>query len=288
MFVKNSLKKLLPKKVIELKKKGYTHLLISSLNAALKEQNLETQYSKLKTIVPDLCHQYSQFEVNTPYLEKKVRALHSFQIALVNRAFELLNLNNKKDLTIVDIGDSSGTHIQYLKKIAKNIRALSVNLDQTAIEKIRQKGLEAIHARAEELEKYDVTEDLFMSFEMLEHLFDPIGFLHSIAENSSCKGFVITVPYLAKSRIGLHHIRQKNRKEIYAENTHIFEFCPEEWKLIFRHSGWKIAYEKIYFQYPKKGFLSFTKGFWKKYDFEGFWGVILTRDASWSRLYQSW
>ena len=46
-----------------------------SLVKAIQEQSLKDLVSKLEQIVPDIKNQYSQFEVNTPYLKKKVRGL---------------------------------------------------------------------------------------------------------------------------------------------------------------------------------------------------------------------
>ena len=74
----------------------------------------------------------------------------------------------------------------------------------------------------------------------------------------------------------------------YAENTHIYELCPEDWKLIFTFSGWKVVYENIYYQYPRYGLFKFTKYLWKKKDFEGFYGVILKKDFKYSKLYKDW
>ena len=68
-------------------------------------------------------------------------------------------------MTIVDIGDSAGTHLLYLNELFGEIRSLSVNLDVNAVKKIKQKGLDAIHARAEELEKFNINADLFLSFQ---------------------------------------------------------------------------------------------------------------------------
>ena len=56
------------------------------------------------------------------------------------RSLVIFQKNLKKDtLSIVDIGDSSGTHTSYLKKLVTetNLKLLSVNLDLKAIEKIK-------------------------------------------------------------------------------------------------------------------------------------------------------
>ncbi len=262
-------------------------LFILSLKKALAEQKFTEIYNKLSHIVSDISDQYSTFAIDNRYLETKVRAQHSFQIALFRQAFELID--HSATLSVVDIGDSSGTHIQYINSLfPKNIKALSVNLDKDAVERIKRKGLTAIQARAEDLEQYNISADIFTSFEMLEHLSDPVGFLHKIAQKTDCKYFVITVPYLAKSRVGLHHIRHGRAEKISAEKTHVFELSPSDWKLIFRHSGWSVTVERIYYQYPRRSWIRILKPIWRHYDFEGFFGVILKKDSTWSNLYQDW
>jgi 2-polyprenyl-3-methyl-5-hydroxy-6-metoxy-1,4-benzoquinol methylase len=147
--------------------------------------------------------------------------------------------------------------------------------------------MEAIHARAENLDDYSVHADIFLSFEMLEHLFDPVQFLHKLSE-TGCRALVVTIPYLAQSRVGLHHIRHLQYRNVSAENTHIFELSPEDWRLIFLHSGWQIHYDNIYLQYPSNGLWRLTKTLWKNADFEGFYGAVLVKENDWSRLYKDW
>ena len=249
-------------------------LLSWSIVCALREQGLWNMYYKLKDIVPDIVHQYTSFAINSKYLELNVRAMHAFQMTLVNEALQKLPNNP----TVVDIGDSAGTHIQYIKGLhpEQNIKSLSINIDQEAVNRIRTKGLEALCARAEELSFLNIEADIFLLFETLEHLTDPIRFLERLS-HVPCKSLIVTVPYIAKSRVGLHHIRhgQQQQQVANAENTHIFEFSPKDWKLIFQHSRWAIITESIYRQYPKWPPLCLAQAYWRRYDFEGFYGVVL-------------
>ncbi|KKL99163.1 hypothetical protein LCGC14_1817200 [marine sediment metagenome] len=115
-----------------------------------------------------------------------------------------------KKPVIVDIGDSAGAHLQYIMGLYsknKDIKCLSVNLDEKAVRKIREKGLEAIHARAEDLHKYDVNADIFLCFELLEHLMNPCQFLYELSSRTNVKYLIVTIPYVRGSRVGLHHIR---------------------------------------------------------------------------------
>ena len=90
------------------------------------------------------------------------------------------------------------------------------------------------------------------------------------------------------SRLGLHHLRNNDKVELNAENTHILELSLNDWRLLFQFSGWRVEYNIIYLQYPKKNLLRLMKFFWRRFDFEGFYGAILIRDSTWSNLYKNW
>lgn len=257
-----------------------------SLERAACEQKLAKEAELLGKIVPDITNQYSLSKLGSSYAVKKVRYMHAFQVALVKRV-----LAEFEAATIVDIGDSSGTHLQYITALNngnKKIKCLSVNLDAQAVKKIKEKGLVAIQARAEELTKLNINADIFLCLEIVEHLTDPCRFLYDLSIKSNAKYIIMTVPYLKKSRVGLHHIRQNRTANLGAENTHIFELNPSDWKLLIKHSGWKPVHEEIYLQYPKKHILSFTKALWRRFDYEGFYGLILEKDDSWSSKYPDW
>lgn len=271
--------KRLPGKILEC-------LLTASLKKAAKEQKLNRMVNALEKIVPDISGQYSVFRLDNDYLKIKVRNLHSFQMSLISEVIEKF-----EHPTLVDIGDSCGTHLQYINGIySKNngIRCLGINLDAEAVERIKEKGIDALKIRAEEIHKHNIDADIFLCLEIIEHLTDPCRFLHELSAKTKAEFLVITVPYLKKSRVGLHHIRANRPEQVCAENTHIFELNPEDWKLLVRHSGWSIDREKIYLQYPLKNILRITNLYWRRFDYEGFYGLILKRDTSWSEKYRDW
>ena len=279
--------------------KAVFKMLEYSLNSASKEQGLNKIKIELEQIIPDLSEQYTSFNVEGGYVMNKLRSQHAFQVMLAQEAISLLNVSKRDNHTIVDIGDSSGTHLSYLNSIGGgNIRAISVNLDPVAVEKIKKKGFEAIESRAELLHEhpdFEGSADIFLSYEMVEHLLDPVSFLHAMATKSKCDYFVVTIPHLNRSRIGLHHIRQIDNgialdREVNAETTHIFELSPDDWDLIFRFSGWKIVKSVRYTQYPKNklNLLSLLRYVWRKLDFDGFYGVILQKDNKILKKYADW
>lgn len=263
-----------------------------SLKLAIKQQRLDKMIPRLRTIVPDLSHQESRKEKNfSEFVELKRRALQSFQCNLMLKALE--SFRHKKALTVVDIGDSAGTHMLYLKDLTNgqyDIDTISVNLDPRVIGKIKAHGLKAVLCRAEDLDLNGKEVDLFTSFETVEHLHDPANFFYHLSKNFSCNRIAITVPYLRSSRVGLYYTRNHANKQIYAEDEHIFELSPYDWSLLIRHSGWKVIYSKIYYQYPKilPIVSSFMGLFWRKMEFEGFWGAILEKDTTISDCYQDW
>jgi len=262
-----------------------------SLKLALVQQGLDRLIDTLRQIVPDISQQEAGTkETFNPYWEYKRRGLQAFQSALMLRA---LKGYAKRNLSVADIGDSAGTHMLYLKNLANKlcyqIDSVSVNLDPRAIDKIRSRGLKAILCRAENLE-LPQNVDLAVSFQMIEHLHNPIAFLRRLATRTNCDRLVITSPFLPRSRVGLYHARKNNGKRFFAEDEHIFELSPGDWSLLMLFSGWKIVYQDIYYQYPR-GYplLSQLLGlFWRRTDFAGFWGAILERDDSLSSLYQDW
>lgn len=273
-----------------------THKLIETLSAwsikrAYGENDLYDLAIRLREIVPDISQQEeSEKDTFNEYYELKRRTLQAFQCRMMMYALE--NCNNGK-ITVVDIGDSAGTHMLYLKALTEEkfqLNTISVNLDPRAIEKIRAKGLPAVLCRAEQLELEDSKVDLLTSFQMVEHLHNPAIFFRRLSVKAKCERMLITAPYLRCSRVGLHHVRNKSEGKIFAEDEHIFELSPEDWTLLLLHSGWKVKSSQIYYQYPRRWPIVRTvlSWFWKNTDFEGFWGAVLEKDASFSNQYQDW
>jgi len=266
------------------------------LDAAHRAQGLTAMMSRLRDIVPDVRDQYTdgpdgaEFE---RYWERKMRGLHAFQIRC---ALDALDAIGGGGHVIVDIGDSSGTHAAYLSALAKPgqiDKVISVNLDPVAVAKIQNKGGHAILCRAEELAlEENIVPSLFMSFETLEHLTDPVRFLHGLADRGGAEHLLFTVPYTRHSRFGGHLMRQSAEHlpaALTPEATHIFELSPDDWALLARFAGFSPVFTRIYAQVPRFPHpLAATRPLWKKLDFEGFVAVFAQRDPSLSARYTGW
>jgi hypothetical protein len=255
-------------------------LLTRSLRAAAEEQGLASVARRLAEIAgTELSEQYTDARLDSDYLRTKVLCQHAFQVDLCSFALAA------GPAVVADIGDSSGLHSRYLKALHPGAatRFVSVNLDPTAVEKVRAKGQEAHLGRAEDVGP-QIRADVVLLLETLEHLPNPFDFLHKLTS----RFLVLTVPYVRKSRLGLHHIRAGLKRPITAERVHLLELCPEDLRLLFAHTGWKVERERVYRQYPLRSPLRVTAPLWRRWDFEGFYGAVLSRDETWSSLYQSW
>ena len=260
----------------------------ASIRAALREQHLDDLRQQLERLVPDIHNQYSCFDVSTDYLRLNVRSMHAFQISLALQARSGEGFAAGSPVTVVDIGDSAGTHIEYLQRLRPDLalRCISVNLDEAAVARIHAKGLEAVCARAEALSSLGIDADVFLLFATLEHISDPARLLHDLAVHS--RALVLTVPYVRHSRVGLGHIRANRSTPVTPENTHLFELAPEDWRLLLAHAGWAVTYQQTYLQYPTRGPLRLMKRHWRETDFEGFWGAALRPDPTWASWYSGW
>ena len=263
------------------------------LNAefSLKEKRLLGLRSKLRSFVPDITNQYTRehpARVKSIF-EYLVRTCHVFQIDSLIRAIELV-LKEQKECFIADIGDSAGTHLTYIKNYFNDnekFKLMSINLDPNAVQKIQEKGIDAICSAAEDVDYNVYPVDVYCSFQMLEHLENPIGFLKSLAENSKCKYFVVSVPLVKTSFVRLKYIRN-NLPSATSENTHIFELAPEDWKLLFKHSGWDVVSDEKRTIYPESlWFFWLRKLLISNVDAIGNYVVILEKNSEWSNRFRS-
>lgn len=264
-------------------------LAAASLQWAIRQQKLLGLTELLRQQIPDISGQEFSDGFYSPYVELKRRALQAFQSRFLLDAVAGLG---KRAVTVVDVGDSAGTHMLYLHQLIQgkfDLRTLSVNLDARAIEKIRSRGLDALQCRAEDLD-LDMAVDLYVSFEMLEHLHNPTAFLRRLSRRPEPSRLLLTVPFLRSSRVGIYQVRSQKPQRIHAEEEHIFELNPSDWTLLARHAGWKVLESRIYRQYPSSipFFSRALARLWRGYDFEGFWGVLLEKDTYYADRYLDW
>ena len=274
---------------------AYQRLSARSIQKALQEQGLSDLCDRLREIVPDTSDQYTvgferaDFE---RYWETKMRGLHTFQ---VSSALEAIDWLDRQNITVVDLGDSGKScrlH-QALAPPETVKRVVSVNMDEVAVRKIRDKGGEAIHARIEDVKIDGLCAGSHDQFR------NPRAHYKS--------GRVSTQPYWRRRRLQNtcspvrplpprepvrgNLIRRSGEQippHITPEETHIFELSPADWQLLARFSGFRTIFSRIYLQYPKRSVLRLSAPIWRRLDFEGFLVLFLERDFSLSNRYTGW
>jgi len=259
----------------------YDRFRIWSIESALKQQKLYKTYQG----IDDIIGQYTTSELDTAYLQTKVRGLHAFQKKLIDLAVsgQFIMSRNVDINTVVDLGDSSGRHLEYVADLVgySGVKYTGVNIDSEAVRRICDRGFNGVRNYIESFiskDMFDDPYDLVLMFETLEHLQNPIYILKSLNEvMGKSSRFIITVPYVRRSRVGLHHLKKRGESfKQPPEDIHLFELSPYDWGLLFEYTGWEVIYEQIYYQHPK-GFCWPLKYYWRHFDFEGFYGVILKR-----------
>lgn len=272
----------------------YQRLSAASIKSAISEQNLAPLVERMRRVAPDLrAHFTASFDEieYARYWEWKMRGQQAWQIRCALTALQHLAGDG---LVLADIGDSSGHHGMFIKALAppgKISRVVSVNLDPVAVEKVRAKGGDAILSRAEELNLSSIKPDLFMSFETVEHLTDPVRFLHGLATRGSSPYLLMTVPYCRTSRFGGGRLREPMDswpRNLTAEDVHVYEFSADDWLLMARFAGWRPIFTDIYLQYPRRSPLRVMQPIWRRLDFEGFFAAFLTRDLTVAERYADW
>ena len=238
-------------------------------------------------LFPDLKAHFN-VPIDDKETEYRTRLLVVAETSFIQNEIDAI-IAEKGECSYADVGDSDGSVRLILKKYfyGKKLNSVGINLQKSAVEKIRSIGLDAICADAQTLGELGLNYDVVSVFETLEHLPNPIGFLNSL-QSVVNKRLIVSVPFIRRSRIGLVYLSDKwpedNKPTI--ENTHIFELSPTDWKKIFHHTGWKVNKEMKLMMFPSIGISRFLlQPYWRFVSFEGFWFVSLCKDDTYTSRY---
>lgn len=273
----------------KLAKLSYDILSKRAIYKSVKSNNAHLEmWDVSKDIFKSLHDHFTSGEVDDE-TEYRIRFLIAAEASFVKSEVQrIISIKNK--CNYLDIGDSDGSVRILLENIIDNpcFKTMGVNLQKSAVEKIRANGLEALHMDAMDVGSTGVTYDIVSVFETLEHLPDPIGFLKQI-HNVVGQKMVISVPVVPRSRVSLRYLEAKSMaNNVNIENVHIFELSRDDWKKIFLHTGWKVENEWTLLQFPKFGILRLImQTYWRMVSFEGFWFVTLTKDTKFMDSYKT-
>ncbi len=266
------------------------HLSMMGVNQAVSAVSGLDRMWKLSLIHYPSFKEHFNIATNDPEAEARIRFLVAAEASFMEGEIAHLLKMNKK-CSYADIGDSDGSVRLIMEKIfgTERLETVGINLQPAVVERMKNKGLNAICEDAIDVGNRGVRYDVVSLFETIEHLSNPIGFLQKIAPVVD-ERLVLSVPYVRASRVGLHHIDAdtfwNQDLPISVENVHFFELSPGDWDKLFKHSGWKIVRQKVYKQFPDSGPLKWIlSAYWRYLSFEGFYFVSLAKDDTYSSRY---
>jgi hypothetical protein len=168
---------------------------------SLKKAVMEQELNLYRNNISD---QYTNLQIDNELLEYKLRALHAFQIQLISNTLD--NFSKTEQINLYDIGDSCGNHVLMLKNRYTNLCTVSFNCDPYAVDKIKNKGLDAKLIRPDNrigkwvesgwLSKADV----IICLQTMEHMGNLVDFISRLKDITDT--FIFTVPFVRKSRLG--------------------------------------------------------------------------------------
>lgn len=100
-----------------------------------------------------------------------------------------LGLNGSSIL--LDVGPGYGLFLEEAAKLGVFARHVGVEPGASLANACRSRGIEIVEAAVEDVPAHTIRADLAANFEVLEHVFDPCGFLRAIAEQLSPGGTLI-------------------------------------------------------------------------------------------------
>jgi len=131
---------------------------------------------------------------------------------------------NKSKTRLLEVGCATGALLDMTKELNPDIEVTGIDISDYAAWVCNQKGHEAYAIQVEEFHAKN-NYDIIFSSETLEHLDEPMGFLHGIKQNLNKDGvFVFYVPSISRADALEHktkYVRFVNNLE------HLLHFTPE-------------------------------------------------------------
>lgn len=258
------------------------------LKAISQNQATKELWNFSLDILSDLSNHYATVRLSEE-AEMRVRMLICCQVIFLKKIIDNMP-NNKSTITYLDIGDSDGSVRLLLERLYDKLSldSIGINLQQQAVDNIKQRGLNAECIDAMDLCNQKRSYDIVSVFETLEHLPNPIGFLeniHPIVNNR----LIISVPLIVRSRVSLGYLNQNWPQSLVPTiaNNHIFELNPQDLTKIFWHTGWEVEHKWKVRTFPEHGPLNWVmKLAWRRMSFEGWYFVSLMKNDKFSSKYR--
>ncbi len=144
-----------------------------------------------------------------------------------------LNINTG---SLIEVGAGFGTFCLEIKKRKRFKQIIAIELTPDLAHTCRQRGLTVIEKPIEEIKPNQLSTDIIVSFETIEHLYSPLDFITAAVNILNKKGLIIlTCPNM----LGLETmILQTKSKSVGGE--HINMFNPESIRILLKRCNLKV------------------------------------------------
>jgi SAM-dependent methyltransferase len=181
-------------------------------------------------------------EIPSPYIEKRSR-LYRFKRKLTYAfAFRLLTryLSKRQDLEVLEIGTGSGFFLDFARDIFPGSRFSGVEYDERLLAETAARAPYAhlIHGNAENFGLGNGRFDLVVSFQVIEHLYNPGAMLDNVRAHLKPGGiFLVTTPNL--SSLGARWMKENWHGY---RDDHVSMKGKDEWDQIIASHGFSPLY----------------------------------------------
>jgi 2-polyprenyl-3-methyl-5-hydroxy-6-metoxy-1,4-benzoquinol methylase len=181
-------------------------------------------------------------DIPSPYIERR-SGLYRFKRRLTYAfSFRLLNrfLDRRKSLEILEIGTGSGFFLDFAKEIFPNSRFTGLEYDNRLLDETKQR---APHARlyqgnAEIFALEENKFDLIVSFQVIEHLYNPDAMLSNVKAHLKPGGiFLVTSPNLSSVGARLMKERWHGFRDDHVSLRH-----KKDWDVLIESHGFSSLY----------------------------------------------
>jgi methionine biosynthesis protein MetW len=137
---------------------------------------------------PKVTLEYEGVDYDSYWADKREQGLGTLSHWPKQRAdMALAHMVKDADLSVLDIGCGDGAVLTYLKKNARVVKAIGVDVSAVALKKAAGNGVETIHSHTDPLESLpaNLRVDYVLMFEVLEHMAKPeaqLRYMMSIAD----------------------------------------------------------------------------------------------------------
>ena len=181
-------------------------------------------------------------DIPSPYIEKS-GGLYRFKRKLTYAfAFRLLNqfLDRQKSLQILEIGTGSGFFLDFASESFPNSQFTGLEYDERLLQETKQRAPKAnLHQGNAESFALGLNQyDLIVSFQVIEHLYNPGAMLNNVKAHLKPGGiFLVTTPNLS----GVGARLMKDRWHGYRDD-HVSLKHKEDWDALIESHGFENLY----------------------------------------------